>query len=81
MSLEQLLAINPDMILFISADGVSDEVANTLVQSMSKIPQLDAVNNNRVGALTGFNLMGVGPGIIDLVSQIKQEGNRLWGSP
>jgi ABC-type Fe3+-hydroxamate transport system substrate-binding protein len=78
MSIEQLLAQDPDIILFLTSSKISKEEEDSLVQSLSIIPSLKAVQKNKVGVVNGENLMGVGPGIILLVEKINEVGTRLW---
>jgi len=77
MSVEKLLEVDPDIILFMTAQLSSPETVSTLKQSISLIPALKSVQKRQIGVLNGENLMGVGPGILDLVDRIRSEGKIL----
>ena len=78
MSLETLIALNPDVILFIAADDVDEQAAQQMLASMNKVPALTAVKKNQVMVIRGTNLLGVGPGILRLTAEIKQRYQQLF---
>ena len=77
MSAEELLARNPDIILFVCSPEVDEKIAQQLVEKLSKFTTLTAVQKNRVGYIIGENRMGIGPTIVDLVQEIKRKGSLL----
>ena len=77
MPAEELLANDPDIIVFICGSDVDEASAKKLVADMSTFTMLKAVQNNRVGYVLGKNRMGVGPGIMSLVKELKKEGDAL----
>ena len=77
MSLEVLLKQDPDMIVFLPAAKVDSARIQTLIRSVDIVPELKAVQRKRIGVLNGDNLMGVGPGIMNLVGLIQEEGKTL----
>ena len=80
MSIEQLIQQDPDMIVFLTAKPIEASAQEKLIRSLDIIPNLQAVKNNKVGVIGGQNLMGVGPGAIQLVQKIKEKGRELLGS-
>ena len=77
MSIEQLLAQNPDIILFLTSKPIGKTESEALIQSLQILPALKAVQQGHVGVISGKNLMGVGPNIINLVSQVREKGQKL----
>jgi iron complex transport system substrate-binding protein len=77
MSAEELLSKDPDIIIFICGSDIDEVAAQKIVQDMSKFTMLKAVQNNNVGYILGENRMGIGPGIMELVNELKREGDSL----
>ena len=77
-SLESLISLNPDVILFVASDDVDEQTAQQMIASMNKVPALTAVKKNQVVVIRGSNLLGVGPGILRLVTEIKQRHQQLF---
>ena len=71
MSLEQLLAQNPDFILFVTAKKLDQVSVKKISESLNILPSLSAVKNKRVGVLNDDHLLSVGPHIIHLVDSIR----------
>lgn len=74
MSIEQLLAQDPDVIMFLPSKKISSDERQSLIRSLNVLPSLKAVQNKTVRVLNGSNLMGVGPSITTLVAIIRAEG-------
>ena len=80
MSLEELIKQDPDVILFLSSKSIQPAAQEKLIRSLDIMPSLKAVKSKRVGVISGQNLMGVGPGSIQLVQLIKEKGLGLQDS-
>ena len=77
LSLETLLNKDPDLILLISSQAKSSEQEQKWIDAFQVLPSLKAVQKKRIGVLSGENLLGVGPKILDLVDLIRQKGRSL----
>ena len=77
MSLEQLLQLDPDVILFLPSTNVTQTEKEALIASLHVVPTLRAVKNKAIGVIMGSNLMGIGPTIPTLVERIREEGRVL----
>ena len=78
MSLEALIAINPDVVLFIGTDDFNEQSAQKTIDSINKVSALTAVKKQQVVVIFGSNLLGVGPGILQLVSELKTKHQQLF---
>ncbi|MBT6180049.1 MAG: ABC transporter substrate-binding protein [Deltaproteobacteria bacterium] len=78
MSLEELLKIDPDMIItMISQPEFSKEDKKVYAERLDQLGTLKAVQTNKIGFLVGKELMGTGPGILDFVEALKLEVQRV----
>ena len=80
MSVEQLIKLDPDIIVFLASKSIESSAQEKLIRSFDIMPYIQAVKSKRVGVISGQNLMGVGPGAMQLVQKIKEKGNELLGS-
>ena len=67
MSLETLITLNPDTIIVLSTEDNTDSILG----SLQPIKPLRAVQNNQLFVVSGSRVMSSGPGILELVSQLK----------
>ena len=72
LSVERLLSLDPDVILFLTTSILDDEAQHALIESLSGLVQLSAVQKSSVGVVNLPNGMGVGPGILRLPQALKQ---------
>ena len=77
MSVERLLQQDPDMILLLHNGQMSPQSKDQWIQSFDALSSLSAVKNKRIAVIEGENIMGVGPGILTLVEQIRETGQAL----
>ena len=77
MSLEQLIQQDPDFIIFLTTQPVSSSEEQKMIQAMDVMETLQSVQKKQVGVISGDNLMGVGPSVIELVTLIKNKGQSL----
>ena len=66
MSIEQLIAYDPNYLLV----ATTDEDKDAVVTSLSKIKPLQAVQNDKIRVLAGERTMSIGPSIITLTQQL-----------
>jgi ABC-type Fe3+-hydroxamate transport system substrate-binding protein len=69
LSVEELLALDPDAVLIIPPPGSAPERASQLVNAFGKLGPLRAVKNGRVKCVAGTQ--SVGPSILQLVDAIE----------
>ena len=67
MSIEQLIAYDPDVLLILSTEANS----HTIETSLGQIKPLKAIQNHRLRVIEGKQVMSNGPGIIDLIQRLK----------
>jgi iron complex transport system substrate-binding protein len=74
LSIEGLLGLDPDVIVVMLADGSSVAEARVRVQEQfSRLPDLRAVQNQRVGVTTDPGYLRTGPRILDFAEALKAE--------
>ena len=80
MSMEELLKLDPDVIInLVSQETLSEEGRQIYLKRMSKLGVLKAVQENKIGFVVGKQYMGTGPEILDFVTALKVELERLMG--
>ena len=80
MSVEELLKLDPDVIInLVSQETLSEEDRQIYLKRMSKLGVLKAVQENKIGFVVGKQYMGTGPEILDFVTALKFELERLMG--
>ena len=72
MSIEQLLQINPDIILLLGPDSITTETSQQSIAQLKQLSQLQAVKNQQIARIEMKNAMGIGPGILNLPAKIKE---------
>lgn len=72
LSVERLLSLDPDVILFLTTTSLDDAAQGALIESLSGLTLLSAVKKSSVGVVNLPNGMGVGPGILQLPQALKQ---------
>jgi ABC-type Fe3+-hydroxamate transport system substrate-binding protein len=69
LGVEQLLALDPDVVLILPAPGASAERSQRSLTAFTQLAPLRAVKEARVGIVHGAT-QSVGPGILELVSAL-----------
>ena len=82
MSMEELLKVDPDIILtLVSQPDLSKEDEAVYRERMAELGVLKAVQTDKVGFVVGQHYMGTGPVILEFVDALKLELKRLsWDS-
>lgn len=81
MSVEELLRVDPEMlVLVVDSDEVSEDEARRRLQPLFALKPLRAVREGRVGLLRAPNPFSVGPRILDLVEPLRREIARVGGA-
>lgn len=75
LGLEELLSLDPDVVLIIPPPGASAAQAQELVRAFRSLAPLKAVREGRVSSVPGSH--SVGPSILDLVEALTVELARL----
>ncbi len=80
MSMEELLKIDPDVIIsLVSQETLSEKDRQVYLKRISELGVLKAVQENKVGFVVGKQYMGTGPEILDFVTALNLELERLMG--
>ena len=80
MSMEELLKVDPDMIInLVSQSALTESDREIYLKRMSEFGVLKAVQSNKVGFLVGKQYLGTGPEVLDFVTALKLELERLMG--
>jgi ABC-type Fe3+-hydroxamate transport system substrate-binding protein len=77
LSVERLLALDPDQVLILPPPGATLEAKRKLVTAFSALAPLRAVKDNRVGVVNGSQ--SVGPSILELVDSLGSMLQRMTG--
>jgi ABC-type Fe3+-hydroxamate transport system substrate-binding protein len=77
LSVEQLLALDPDQVLILPPPGAALEAKRRLVTAFSALAPLRAVKENRVGIVNGSQ--SVGPSILELADSLGGMLQRMTG--
>ena len=72
MSIEELISINPDIILLIGRDDIEAETLNQTLSILRKLTQITAVQKNQIARVNMKNIYGTGPGILELPQKINE---------
>lgn len=73
MSLEELVRLDPDLILvLVPGDHFSEEQREEVVRAFDVAPSLGAVKAGAIRVLHGDDVLGTGPGVLDLVASIRR---------
>ena len=72
MSIEELIAINPDIILLIGNDDIDEATLNQMLSILQKLTQITAVQKNQIARVKMQNIYGTGPGILTLPQKINE---------
>ena len=70
MSLEELIAINPDIILLMGTDALNQKTVEDTISILRQLPQLNAAQRNHIARIHMHNVHGIGPGILELPQNI-----------
>ena len=80
MSMEELLKVDPDIIInLVSQPTLTDSDREIYLKRMSEFGVLKAVQSKKVGFLVGKQYLGTGPEVLDFVTALKLELERLMG--
>jgi len=66
LSIEQLIALDPEVLLVVSADESKDAV----IDALSTLTPLQATRNKRIRVIGGARSLSIGPGIVTLSQQL-----------
>jgi ABC-type Fe3+-hydroxamate transport system substrate-binding protein len=77
LSVEELLRLDPDVIVLFGADARGPSAAEPLLADLRQLTPLRAVRAARLGALSAPELMGAGPDLLDFVEPLRAEIQRL----
>jgi iron complex transport system substrate-binding protein len=78
LSVEELIRIDPDQVLIIPNPGSAPSARQRMLQAFAALSPLRAVQESRVGILTGAT-QSVGPSILDLVSSLSSMLQKMSG--
>ncbi|HSC89536.1 MAG TPA: helical backbone metal receptor [Polyangiaceae bacterium] len=78
LSVEELLAVDPDAIVILGADEKPGPPA--LFAQLERLSPLRAVREHRLGQLRAARLLDSGPGLLDFVQPLRDEVQRISGS-
>ncbi|NLE87422.1 MAG: ABC transporter substrate-binding protein [Myxococcales bacterium] len=80
MSVEELLRVDPELIVFVvDSEQVSEAEAQRRLRSVRALEPLRAVREGKIGLLRAPNPLSVGPSVLELVEPLRQELERLSG--
>lgn len=72
MPVEQLVRLDPDLIIVISADpDLNEQGKQALIDAFRALPTLTAVKDGRIGVLAGFRYLSPGPAILEFVDALE----------
>jgi len=72
MALEQLLKVDPDLIIVLSQKAAMSEAEKAeLIAPLVRMTTLRAAKAQRLGVLARANVLGEGPGLIDVVAPLR----------
>ncbi|HHO50145.1 MAG TPA: ABC transporter substrate-binding protein [Deltaproteobacteria bacterium] len=77
LSIEDLIALDPELILILSASSVNDAARRRLLHAFDALTPLTAPAQGRVGLLAGPEVLSVGPSILRLPQRLADEVARL----
>lgn len=81
LSVERLIALDPELIVVLSADDALDPAGEErIIAAFHTLPVLSAVRTRRIGVLHGAATLTSGPAILDLPEALASLATRL-GSP
>ena len=82
MPLEQLLTLDPDLIIVLSPkDVMTDAEKATLIDPLTRMTTLRASRAGRLGVMVRTNVLGEGPGLLGLVQPLRVMINELMAKP
>lgn len=77
LPLEELVALDPELILILSAEPVDEAARHRLIHAFDALTPLSAPSRGRVGLLAGPEVLSVGPSILSLPARLAAEAARL----
>lgn len=73
LGVEDLLKLDPDVIVAFTSDATPNEEASPLVRELNQLAPLRAVREKRVGVLGSKALLDVGPSLLEFVEPLRQK--------
>lgn len=70
MSIEELISINPDIILLMGTADIDEKRTKDVISFMKQFSQIKAARDNRIARVQMHNIHGIGPGILELPQKI-----------
>jgi len=70
LSIEQLIALDPDVIILLRADTPNAEVEARLLEDWARLTPLSAVRKGQIHVLSHKTLLSVGPGILSFAGKL-----------
>lgn len=71
LSLERVIALDPDIVLVLTARTLSEAERKQLIEDWQGLPMLKAVKNDKVRVLDGREYYVNGPRIVELIDKLK----------
>ncbi|MGB0592299.1 MAG: ABC transporter substrate-binding protein [Myxococcota bacterium] len=82
MPLEQLLTLDPDLIIVLSPkDAMTDAEKGALIEPLTRMTTLRASREARLAVMVRANVLGEGPGLLDLVAPLREMITGLMAKP
>lgn len=70
MSIEELISINPDIILLMGPDDIEDSTTEKTISTLKQFTKIAAVEKNQIARIEMKNIHGTGPRILELPKKI-----------
>jgi ABC-type Fe3+-hydroxamate transport system substrate-binding protein len=78
ISVERVIALDPDMIIMVSAqDDVTSEARAALLSELGRLTPLSAVRSGRIGIVAGSHFYGAGGRLLRAIDELRAEIERL----
>jgi ABC-type Fe3+-hydroxamate transport system substrate-binding protein len=82
MPLEQLLTLDPDLIIVLSPkDTMTDAEKVAFIEPLARMTTLRASRAGRLGVLERTNVLGEGPGLLEVVAPLRAMVSALMAKP
>jgi iron complex transport system substrate-binding protein len=77
LSLQQILALDPDMVIVLTRDNAPNQALRARYVADFRALELRAARSGRIGVVQGPDVHVSGPRVVDLVERVRQEIERL----